>query len=265
MGEALAASRAERGAFGEPTCFYPVIGSTNDVAARLAEAGAPEGTTVVAEEQTAGRGRSGRSWYSAPGAGLYVSVIVRRDPNKGPDPLFAQAAPALLTLAAGVALAEAVRDATGFQAGIKWPNDLLCGRRKLAGILAEAAARGSVLDTVVIGFGINVRPVAYPPDVADRATSIEAELGRPVDRGLLLARALVRLAAVRQTLRHGDTAAVLDAWRRLAPSSIGQPVAWRVPGGERRGITAGIDVDGALLVDGSGGRERIIAGEVAWL
>lgn len=275
--EALAASRAERGAFGEPTCFYPSIGSTNDVAGRLADAGAAEGTTVVAGEQTEGRGRSGRSWYSAPGAGLYVSVIIRPDPA-GPVPAGRNRHPgtgttfhtlpsgvAVLTLAAGVALAEAVRDATGLEADIKWPNDLLCGRRKLAGILAEASARGSVLEAIVVGFGINLRPVAYPPDLADRATSIEAELGRPVDRGLVLARALVRLAAVRDALRRGDTASVLDAWRRLAPSSAGRRVAWRAAAGDRRGTTAGIDPDGALLVDTDGGRERIIAGDVTWL
>ena len=275
--DALAASRAERGAFGDPLRFYASIGSTNDVAARMAEAGAGEGATVVAEEQTAGRGRSGRPWYSPPGAGLYVSVVIRPDvarPVPGGNFLHVGTVPsvqnlpsgmAVLTLAAGVALAEAVREATGLQADIKWPNDLLCGRRKLAGILAEASARGTALDAVVLGFGVNVRPVAYPPDLADRATSIEAELGRPVDRGLVLARTLVRLAAVRETLRRGDTASVLAAWRRLAPSSTGRPVAWRGPGGERRGTTAGLDADGALLVDTGGGRERIIAGELSWL
>lgn len=277
MREALAASRAERGAFGETVCFYTRIGSTNDVAGRMAEAGAAEGTTVVAEEQTEGRGRSGRSWYSVPGAGLYVSVIIRPDAARHvPDGVDRHlgtgtgrdnppSGTAMLTLAAGVALAEAVRDATGLQADIKWPNDLLCGRRKLAGILAEASARGGVLDAIVVGFGVNVRPVAYPPDLVNRATSIEAELGRPVDRGLVLARALVRLAAVRGMLRRGETASVVDAWRKLAPSASGRPVVWRGPDGERRGTTAGIDPDGALLVDTDGCRERIIAGEVIWL
>lgn len=267
--DALAASRAERGAFGEPLYFYASLGSTNDVAARLAEAGASEGTTVVAEEQTAGRGRSGRAWFSAPGAGLYVSVIVR--PEKGPGPFSEPAkkgpgpySPGVLTLAAGVALATAVREATGLQADIKWPNDLLCGRRKLAGILAEASAKGAALDAIVVGFGINIREVAYPPELADRATSIEAELGRPVDRGLVLARALARLSEVRESLRRGDSAAVLDQWRHHSPASVGRVVWWKGPEGERRGTTAGLDADGALLVDTGGVRERIIAGEVFW-
>ncbi len=89
-----------------------------------------------------------------------------------------------------MALAEAIRDTTGLQAEIKWPNDLVFERRKLAGILAEASAQGAALDYVVLGFGVNIRAVTYPPDVAQRATSIEAELGRPIDRGLLFARAL---------------------------------------------------------------------------
>jgi BirA family biotin operon repressor/biotin-[acetyl-CoA-carboxylase] ligase len=274
--DALAASRAERGAFGELLSFYASVGSTNDVAARLAEAGAPEGTTVVAEEQTAGRGRSGRTWFSAPGAGLYVSVIIRPDDatpvpggkirKVGSDPNLQNLPPGIgvITLAAGVALATAVREATGLQADIKWPNDLLCGRRKLAGILAEASAKGAALDAMVVGFGINIREAAYPPELADRATSIEAELGRPVDRGLVLARALAGLSAVREALRRGNSASVLDQWRRLSPSSVGRAVSWKSPAGERRGTTAGLDADGALLVDIGGVRERIIAGEVVW-
>jgi BirA family biotin operon repressor/biotin-[acetyl-CoA-carboxylase] ligase len=285
MRDALAASRGDRGAFGEPLFFYASLGSTNDAAARLAEAGASEGTTVVAEEQTSGRGRSGRAWFSAPGAGLYVSVVIRpggtpsapgkvvpgtisgsgkpaRPAEMVPGTMFSGVA--VLTLAAGVALATAVRDATGLQAAIKWPNDLLCGRRKLAGILAEASARGTGLDAIVLGFGLNVRTVGYPPDLADRATSIEAELGHPVDRGLVLALALARLAAAREALRRGETAAVLEEWRRLAPSSVGRAVSWQGPAGERRGTTAGIDADGALLVDDGGVRERIIAGDVIW-
>jgi len=276
MRDALAASRADRGAFGEPLYFYASLGSTNDAAARLAEAGASEGTTVVANEQTSGRGRSGRAWFSAPGAGLYVSVVIRpggatsapgghfRKMGSDPNLQNLPTGMAVLTLAAAVALATAVRDATGLQAQIKWPNDLLCGRRKLAGILAEASTRGAGLDAIVLGFGINVRTVGYPPDLADRATSIEAELGRPVDRGLVFALALARLAAAREALGRGETAAVLEQWRRLAPSSVGRAVSWQALAGERRGTTAGIDADGALLVDAGGVRERIIAGDVIW-
>jgi BirA family biotin operon repressor/biotin-[acetyl-CoA-carboxylase] ligase len=171
----------------------------------------------------------------------------------------------MLTLAAGVALAEAVRETTGLAAEIKWPNDVVCDRRKLAGILAEASAQGVALDYVVLGFGVNIRAVPYPPDVARRATSIEAELGRPIDRGLLLARALSGLAACRAALREGGSAGVLDRWRRLSPSAVGAPVEWRGPSGPQAGRTAGLDADGALLVECDGAVERVVAGEIIWL
>jgi BirA family transcriptional regulator, biotin operon repressor / biotin---[acetyl-CoA-carboxylase] ligase len=266
IAEALAVSRGRRGAFGAPLFYFPAIGSTNDVAARLAGGGAPEGTTVAAEAQTAGRGRLGRTWFSPQGAGLYVSVVVRPDtggrrgvPSAGPG------LPAMLTLAAGVALAEAVRETTGLPAEIKWPNDLVFGRRKLAGILAEASAQGAEIEYVILGFGVNVRPVTYPPDVASRATSIEAELGRPIDRGLLLARALEGMSACREALRRGEIGGVLDRWRRLSPGAAGARVEWRAPGGTVTGRTAGLDGDGALLVERGGRVERVVAGEVIWL
>jgi BirA family biotin operon repressor/biotin-[acetyl-CoA-carboxylase] ligase len=274
VAEALASTRAARGAFGSPIFYFHTIGSTNDLAARLAESGAAEGTAVAAEAQTEGRGRLGRTWFSPPGAGLYVSIVMRPDTGLRRPPGAGGAAeaaarlvplPSALTLAAGVALAEAVRESTGLAAEIKWPNDLVFHRRKLAGILAEASAHGSALDYVVLGFGVNVRAVRYPPEVAARATSIESELGRAVDRGLILARALVRLAACRGALRSGALADVLDRWRSLSPSATGAPVEWRGPDGNVTGRTAGLDADGALLVDRDGRVDRVVAGEVIWL
>jgi BirA family biotin operon repressor/biotin-[acetyl-CoA-carboxylase] ligase len=263
VAEALASTSAGRGAFGSPLFYFSTIASTNDLAARLAGSGAGEGTTVTAEAQTAGRGRLGRTWFSPQGAGLYVSVVIRPDAVPGQAP--ALPLPAMLTLAAGVALAEAVRETTGLPAEIKWPNDLVYQRRKLAGILAEGSAQGAALDYVVLGFGVNIRAVTYPPDVAHRATSIEAELGRPIDRGLLLAGALSRLSACRAALRQGDVAGVLDRWRRLSPSAAGSPVEWHGPGGTRAGRTAGLGPDGALLVERDGVVERVVAGEIIWL
>jgi len=269
IAEALEASRNRRGRFGTPLYYFPSIGSTNDLAARLAAGGAPEGTTVAAEAQTSGRGRLGRTWFSPQGAGLYVSIVFRPDAGAraaGIDtPPAGPGLPAALTLASGVALADAVSETTGLRAEIKWPNDLVVERRKLAGILAEASAQGSELDYVILGFGVNVRPVTYPPEVAGRATSIEAELGRPVDRGLLLAKALENLAACREALRGGDIAGVLARWRRLSPGAVGARVEWRTPAGPVTGRTAGLDDDGALLVERDGRIERVIAGEVIWL
>lgn len=235
--------------------------STNDVAARLAESGAEEGTTVVAERQTAGRGRHGRVWISPPGAGLYVSVIVRPVTvlSTGENPA------ALLTLASGVAIAEAVRAVTGLPAEIKWPNDVLIGRRKLAGILAEAAVQAGALQFIVVGFGVNLQPAAYPPELAPRVTSIEAETTRPADRALLFAEILAALGERYADLRAGRFDAILSAWRRLALSLPGAHVEWDSPAGVVRGRAQDIDRHGALLVQVGDKVERVIAGEVRWL
>jgi BirA family biotin operon repressor/biotin-[acetyl-CoA-carboxylase] ligase len=241
--------------FAQRVHWLDTASSTNDLAARLADLGAEEGTVVVAESQTAGRGRMGRVWFSPPGAGLYVSIVLR--PAIDPS--------ALLTLAAGVALAEGVELSTGLPAEIKWPNDLIVGKRKLAGILAEAAAQGGALRFVVLGFGLNVRPAAYPPELSDRATSIEAELGRPVDRAVILAELLAALATRYADLQQGRFDAILNSWRQRAVSLRGSLVEWNSPAGVQRGRAEDIDGSGALLVRVDGRTERLIAGEVTWI
>lgn len=238
-------------------------GSTNDVASRLAELGADEGTTVVAEAQKAGRGRHGRLWFSPPGAGLYVSVVLR---PSNEHPLSSRENPAtLLTLASGVAIAEGVRAATGLPAEIKWPNDVMIGRRKLGGILAEAAAQTGEVQFIVLGFGLNLRPAAYPAALASRATSIEAETSRPADRALILAEILAALAERYATLRAGGFDAILSSWRRLAPSLPSALIEWDSPGGVVGGRAEGIDDQGALLVRIGDRIERLISGEIRWL
>jgi BirA family biotin operon repressor/biotin-[acetyl-CoA-carboxylase] ligase len=260
LARALAATAARRGRFGDPLYFFTETASTNDVAESLAEHGAPEGATVVASAQSAGRGRFGRSWFSPLGAGLYVSVVCRD-----------QAAAALLTLAGGVAVADGIRSATGLPVEIKWPNDIVVadrgapGRRKLAGILAEASTGADGLQYVILGFGINLRPAAYPPDLVDRATSIETELGRAADSGLVLAETLAVLGSSFERLRSGDVNPVLARWRALAPSARGARVEWDTPAGTLRGVSDGIADDGALLVRTEGRTERVISGELRWL
>ncbi len=311
MDDAIARVRDRLGRLGSMIRYYPTIGSTNDVAsdfvarrlraegasaslaeARVnrerAEAGrlqpSAEGLVVVADEQTAGRGRRGHTWFSPPGSGLYVSVVLtpgraRVDPAR---------ATTLLTLAAGVAIAEAVEATTGLAVDLKWPNDLFVGRRKLAGILAEVVdpLRRSVLDTrerngasasasaggapreigtVILGYGINVGPMAYPPELADRATSLESELGRAIDRHQLFAETLAALARRYEDLLDGRFDAILDAWRRRAPAATGARVQWATPSGQQSGITDGIDDQGALLVRIAGCVERIVAGTLTWL
>jgi BirA family biotin operon repressor/biotin-[acetyl-CoA-carboxylase] ligase len=216
--------------------------------------GAPEGSVVAANAQSSGRGRLGRMWASPPGAGLYVSVVLhpRRE------------AMSLVTIAAGVAVAEGIEAATGLRASVKWPNDVYVGTRKLAGILAEAGASAAG-DHVVVGFGINVQPAALPPDVAARATSIEGELGRAVDRGLVLAECLAALANRYRTLQRGAADELIAAWRARAAQHMGRPVEWDGDGGAHRGIAHDIDAGGALLVRVGDQIVRVISGEVRWL
>ena len=256
---ALAASAARRHPFGDPIYFFSETGSTNDVASTFAENGAPEGTTVLASAQTAGRGRFGREWFSPPGAGLYVSLVCRN----------ARGAP-LLTLAGGVGVADGIRAATGLPVEIKWPNDIVIGasgrtRRKLAGILAEASTSAEGMQYMVLGFGINLRSAAYPPALANRATSLETELGRSVDDGIVLAETLAAFAAAFAQLVAGDQQTVLARWRALAPSARGATVECDAGGSRVRGTSAGIDDDGALLVRVSNRTERVISGEVVWV
>ena len=261
VARAIARVAARAGVFGRRLHWLESAGSTNDVAAVLAESGAEEGTTVVAEMQTAGRGRYGRVWFSPPGAGLYVSVIVRPGPSISND----EHPVSLLTLAAGVAIAEAVRAVTGLPAEIKWPNDVVVARRKLAGILAEAALHGSSPQFVVLGFGVNLQPAAYPPELGSRVTSIEAETSGPADRAFLLAEILAAINARCGDLREGRFDAILTAWRQLAVTLPGARVEWDSPVGVVRGRAKDIDRQGALLVNVGGKIERIVAGEVRWL
>jgi BirA family biotin operon repressor/biotin-[acetyl-CoA-carboxylase] ligase len=173
-------------------------------------------------------------------------------------------ATALVTLAAGVALAEAIETATGLRPDIKWPNDLLVGRRKVAGILAEGVAGPSrTIASIVVGYGINVGPMAFAPELGDRATSLEREISHPVDRAMLCAETLAAVAARYQDLLEGRFDAILDSWRGRAPGSRGARVTWDTPSGQQSGITAGIDDHGALLVRAGERVERLL-GEVSW-
>lgn len=235
--------------------WYDSVPSTMDIATALAAQGAPHGVVVAAHHQTAGRGRRGSTWVSPPGAGLYFSFIAKAPVGKPTD---ARRIP-LMTLASGVAVRDGIVAATGLVPDLKWPNDLLIGRKKLAGILAEGHALGSCDQAVVIGIGVNVRPAAYPPDLSTRVTSIEGELGRAIDRDLLLTEVLTRLDSrlLALSVKPGD---ILQAWRAASPSALGTRVEWD----GRRGVTAGIDETGALLVNTGRLTERVIAGELHW-
>jgi BirA family biotin operon repressor/biotin-[acetyl-CoA-carboxylase] ligase len=252
LSAALAALSGRRPDLALDVRWHESLPSTMDAASALAMAGAPRGLVVGADRQTAGRGRRGRVWESPAAAGLYFSYVARPS-------VHANAALPLLTLAAGVAVRDGIHSALGLTPHLKWPNDVMVDRRKLAGILAEGLAIGTAAQAVVIGVGLNVQPAAYAPDVAARATSLEGELGRLVDRGHVFAEVIAalstRLAALEQN--PGD---ILQAWRAASPTATGTRVEWE----GRSGTTAGIDETGALLVRTSAGIERVIAGELSW-
>lgn len=237
--------------------FVSETGSTNDAALTLAQDDAPDGTAVIADAQRAGRGRRGRVWFSPPGSGVYLSVVVRL----GPAPVTLS----LVTLAAGVAAADAITAASGLPVELKWPNDLVVGRtwRKIGGVLCESVG-GARVSAVVVGIGINRAAAAYPPDLADRATSIETELGRPVDRAPLVVECLVRVAERMAQVRAGDDAGICREWRRLGRGGFDRSVRWHDQSVERTGVARDIDAAGALVVESEGRTERLVAGEVLW-
>jgi BirA family biotin operon repressor/biotin-[acetyl-CoA-carboxylase] ligase len=234
---------------------FDSLPSTNTEAARQAAHGAPEGLCVVAREQTAGRGRRERTWASPKDAGLYLSVVLR-------PALEARAWP-LITLAAALAVRDALAEACGLGADIKWPNDLLAGSRKLCGILAETAegARGRA---VVLGVGVNLRRGSFPPELSDTATSVEEQTGRAPDAGRLL-ESLTRSLARHYEALHADGGAeeVLREWERHSTYAHGRRVRVALAEETFEGTTRGLEPDGALRVETGEGTTRIVrAGDV---
>ncbi len=216
-------------------------------AAALAAAGCLHGTALVAEEQTAGIGRHGHSWHSEPGAGLYVSVVLRL-PETSP----------VLTLALGLATVDAIRNTTGLVCDLRWPNDVLAGERKLAGIIVQMADSAAIA-----GIGINVNHTGFPPDLAALATSLRLQTGRLVDREALLENLLGAIDDGCEILRSGGNAALLRMFSTASSYVSGKRV--KVDLGERtiEGVTAGLNDAGFLRVRlGDGTIETILAGGV---
>jgi BirA family biotin operon repressor/biotin-[acetyl-CoA-carboxylase] ligase len=227
---------------------YAQVGSTNDKAATLAAQGAAEGTTVLAVEQIGARGRRQRAWLS-PAGGLWLSVVLRPALPTDQWPL--------VGFAAGVGAARAVEEIAHITVGVKWPNDLMIGERKLGGVLMEV--RGPA---VIVGIGINANLAldAFPPDIRSIATSLLAVLARPVDL-VALARALLEQCERAYDLLAHNPEEVLASWRER-DLTRGQQV--RLSGAEDlEGVAEGVDRTGALLVRTGAGIRRIVAGDVS--
>jgi BirA family biotin operon repressor/biotin-[acetyl-CoA-carboxylase] ligase len=232
---------------------YESLPSTNTEVARLAQQNAVEGLTIVADEQTAGRGRLQRSWSSPKGAGLYCSILLR--------PALAPERWPLLTFVAALATGDALLEASEVNTDIKWPNDLLAGERKICGILAEAIETPAGR-AVVVGIGINLTDDAFPHELVNVATSVARE-GRRPERETILAALLKALARWYALLHEPEGAEkIVAAWASRSSYAAGKQV--QVTNGDEvlQGVTCGVENDGALRLETAGGLQLIRAGDV---
>ncbi|HEX8738241.1 MAG TPA: biotin--[acetyl-CoA-carboxylase] ligase [Pyrinomonadaceae bacterium] len=234
---------------------FDEIGSTNTEALNQAKLGADEGLCIVARRQTAGRGRHGRVWISEADAGLYFSIVLR-------PKLETQILP-LITLMTAVAVHDTLEEIFNLECDIKWANDIHVGDKKICGILAETADATKGL-AVVVGIGINIKSSNFPPEIADIATSIEAETGRKINSGELL-EALTRFFNYHyEILQEANGAqAIRRAWTRRSSYAVGKKVRVLMENETISGTTDGIEENGALRVRTGAGDVRIIqAGDV---
>ena len=242
--------------FGVKIHVFSHCDSTNAIAFRLALNGADEGEVVVAESQTAGKGRMGRHWESPPGVNIYLSIILRPPfpPNKMP----------LITLMTAIACAEGIEEVAGFLPAIKWPNDLLLNGKKLGGILTEADMEMDRINFVIVGIGINVNipRSAFSPSIKDTVTSLQEALGKQVSRIPLIQALLQKFELWYTRVKEGMGEEIRRRWEEISQIR-GKEVSVDFMGETVKGRALEIDADGALLVQEPGGEvKRIVAGDV---
>jgi len=252
----LLKKRLANSIFSSQIHYHPSIDSTNALAKDLAGQGAPEGTLVTTEEQTAGRGRRGRAWVSPAGANLLFTVLLR--PPLEADRVF------VLTVVLTLAGLKAVKAVTGIKAMIKWPNDLYVGTKKLAGILTEFATRGKQVEWAVLGMGINV---GWHPDVPEEAgapaTSLLEETGQRVSRNELLIEILKMFEGLYSEVVAGNMEALYEEWNQNC-LVLGKAVVIESDRERIEGKALRIDDYGALIIEDATGKERrIFTGEVS--
>lgn len=242
---------------GRAVICLPIASSTNDVIRDLAKQGAPEGLLVVAETQLTGRGRRGRTWESPAGGGLWVSLLLR--------PALAPSQAPLLALLAAVAVATAIREQTGLEALVKWPNDVLVAGRKVCGVLVEMAAESQTIHYAIVGMGVNVNLTEeqLSEPVRASATSLLEEYGGPVSRVELLRTILCEMEPRYEALLAGRPESLLRENRSLS-AVLGEEVDVVGVSGTQRGLAIGVEDDGALRVRLPDGAEQLFyAGEVS--
>ncbi len=233
--------------------YYERVASTNDIAKQRADAGEPEGTVVLADEQTAGRGRLGRAWIAPPDSSILMSMIFR--PHLAPHQI------ARVTMAVALGACDGIRVATGLDARIKWPNDILLRGKKCGGILAESEMQGDEVEFLIVGLGLNVNfGAALIAGISSDATTIADELGKPMARAPLAQAILRAIEQYYLRLRAGEN--LRDEFAaRLA--TLKRRVRAEAPWGPEEGVAEDVDDDGALLVRRADGSPvRLIAGDV---
>lgn len=240
---------------GKNILSYRTVGSTNRLGFRLAESGLGEGTLIVADEQTKGKGRMGRSWYSPPKLGLWISLILRPDipPFKAPG----------LSLCAGLALAQAIGDLTGMDAKIKWPNDCLINGRKVGGILLELSAELDRINFVIVGIGVNVNHLSsdFPKKLSALATSIRIECGTEVSRLKLLTLFMKRFEVIYLDFKKNGLAPQRQLIKKLS-SLLGKKVIVKFGKEKIEGVAQDIDDNGSLVIRTRKEKRVVRAGEV---
>lgn len=234
---------------------HAVCGSTNRLARERAREGAPAGTVVVADGQTDGQGTRGRSWFSPPGAGLCVSVVLR--PASG-------VSLALLPLAAGLAAREAVERTAGVPAKVRWPNDIIWNGKKIGGILCESGLSGSEFRYAIVGLGLNtgLKDCDFPPELRPAAASLGEAAEDPVDRETLLQSFLEELEVSIALLIEARAPEVIERFLRYAEPGIGDAVLVRTSRSETAGRLAGFDLDGSVRMAAPRGLLRFSAAEI---
>jgi BirA family biotin operon repressor/biotin-[acetyl-CoA-carboxylase] ligase len=247
--------RLPRSLFTQRVHYAPALGSTNSLAKELAGRGEPEGTLVITDRQTEGRGRLGRQWHSPAGVNLLFSVLFR--PPFSMDRVFS------LTMLVAASLVDAIRAMSGLNTLIKWPNDIYCQGKKVAGILTEFSTRGRAIEYVVVGTGLNVNwDLRDQPELEQSATSLMNELGYAVSRVTLLSNLLELLEKKYGLLLAGKDDLIRDQWNRHSMVT-GRDVLIDPEGERKKARVAGIDRNGALLIEEEGGKtSSVVCGDV---
>lgn len=246
---------------GRPLLFYDETGSTNPDAKRLAEEGAPHGAVVVADRQTAGRGRRGRTWDSPGAQAIYFTILLK--------PAFAPEKASMVTLVMALSVAEAVEEISGLPTEIKWPNDIVVHGKKVCGILTELSMTPELneIQFLVAGVGVNVnqeRPEDFAEEIRGMATSLRMEAGRQINRAALLERILARFEADYETFEAALTLSFLKSRYEARLAGKGGAVRVLDPAGEYSGISRGITEIGELIVEREDGQcTAVYAGEVS--